>query len=158
MEIRPYQDFDYVEIADLFHNAVHSIDNGVYSKEELEAWAPTPTDYVFWKERLDIKKPFVALEGNIVVGFIELESNGHIDCLYVHKDHQGLGIATELMQYLIKEANLRGISKLHVEASKVAKPLFEKHGFNLQKTNIVKLREQILTNYSMSTALQSLQV
>lgn len=154
MEIRPYQDSDSVEITDLFHHSVHSIDKAIYSNEELEAWAPTPPDYDFWKKRLATKKPFVALEGNIVVGFIELENDGHIDCLYVHKDHQGLGIASKLLQYLISVANDRGIDKLHVEASKVAMPLFEKYDFNLQKTNTVKLRGQILTNYCMSSSSQ----
>ena len=52
METRSYQDSDYVEIADLFQDSVYAIDTSVYSKEELEAWAPTPPGYEFWQARL----------------------------------------------------------------------------------------------------------
>lgn len=152
MEIRSYQDSDYVEIADLFHDSIHAIDKSIYSKEELEAWAPTPPDYNFWRERLAVKKPFVAIKGNVIVGFIELEGDGHIDCLYIHKNYQGLGIASKLLQHLMKNAHDRGINKLHVEASKVAMPLFKKYGFKLLKTNTVNLRGQSLTNYCMSSS------
>jgi putative acetyltransferase len=154
MKIRSYQESDCVEITDLFHGSVHSIDNSAYSKEELEAWSPTPPDYGFWKQRLEIKQPFVACENNIIIGFIELEPDGHIDCLYVHKHHQGLGVANGLLQHTLIVAIERGISYLYVEASKVAVPLFKKYGFNLQQSNKVKLRGELLTNYSMSLTLK----
>ena len=149
MQIRDYQNSDYVEIADLFHDSVHAISTSFYSRDELEAWAPTPTDYNFWQERLSVKKPFVALKDEKIVGFIELEADGHIDCLYVHKNYQGEGIASKLLQHIQDIALTQGIHKLHVEASKVAKPLFEKHGFALQRTNTVNLRGQSLINYIM---------
>jgi putative acetyltransferase len=155
MEIRNYRDSDYVEIADLFHNSIHAIPTSIYSKEKLEAWSPTPPDYDHWKERLAVKKPFVAVKEKIIVGFIELESDGHIDCLYVHKDHQGKGIASNLLQHLRELAKNRGINKLHVEASKVAMPFFKKHSFELQSTNTVNLRGQSFTNYCMSSSTQS---
>ena len=152
MEIRQYQESDYLEIADLFHGSVHAIDNSEYSNEELEAWAPSPIDYSFWQQRLKNQKPFVAIENNIIVGFIELEPCGHIDCLYVHKEHQGSGVASQLMQYTLEIAKERGMSKLCVEASAVALPLFKKYGFKVQQKNVVKLRGQLLTNYSMLLA------
>jgi putative acetyltransferase len=83
MEIRNYRCSDYVEIADLFHDSIHAIPASIYSEEELEAWSPTPPDYDHWKERLARKQPFLAVKDKIIVGFIELESDGHIDCLYV---------------------------------------------------------------------------
>ncbi len=150
MEIRPYQESDCFEIADLFHDSVHAIDHSLYSKEQLEAWAPTPPDYEFWNNRLRVKKPFVAIIDNTIVGFIELEGDGHIDCLYVHKDYQGAGVASRLLEHLQAVARERGIRQLQVEASKVAMPLFKKYGFKLQSSNTVALRGQSLTNYCMS--------
>lgn len=154
MEIRSYRNSDYVEIADLFHDSVHAIDDSYYTKAQLEAWAPTPPDYELWKQRLALKEPFVALEGSKIVGFIELEENGHIDCLYVHKEYQGKGVASTLLQYLSNIAKTKGITNLHVEASKVAMPLFKKFGFELKKVNKVSLRGQSLLNYSMSSTSQ----
>lgn len=89
VQIRTYQPQDADAIADLYHAAVHAIDPTVYSKEQQEAWAPTPPDKVFWKERLAQKQPFVAWREGRIVGFMELEADGHIDCAYTHPAFQG---------------------------------------------------------------------
>lgn len=150
MNIRPYNESDYMEIAKLFHDSVHAIAPELYSDDEKEAWAPTPPDNVTWKSRLAKKQPYVASKQNVIVGFIELEEDGHIDCLYVHKDHQGLGIGSRLLEYLIQKAHDRNITSLYVEASKVAIPLFEKFGFRYKSTNKITLNGQTLTNYNMT--------
>jgi putative acetyltransferase len=91
----------------------------------------------------------VALQDARVVGFIELEPDGHIDCLYVHPAFQRQGIAGRLLQHLMQEAKKRGIAQLHVEASAVARPFFEARGFALQARNSVVRRGQTLINYRM---------
>ena len=98
MLIRNYKPSDCVEITDLFHGSVHAVDLAFYTERELEAWAPTPPDYKQWKQRLELRKPFVAVQNGMIIGFIELENNGHIDCMYVHKDHQCKGIGGKLLQ------------------------------------------------------------
>jgi len=46
MEIINYVPNFACEIADLFHDSVHEITRSHYSKEAIEAWAPTPPDYI----------------------------------------------------------------------------------------------------------------
>jgi putative acetyltransferase len=149
MKIRNYRMEDSDEIADLFHGAVHSLVDENYSAEELEAWAPTPPDYEHWRERLSIKKPYVAERDGRIVGFIELEPDGHIDCFYTHKDFQRRGVGSELYEHLSREADVLGIQNFHVEASEVAKPFFLREGFVLERTNRLERGGQILTNYTM---------
>jgi putative acetyltransferase len=149
MIIRSYRAADCHAIADLFHAAVHAIDDSAYSAAEQEAWAPTPPDYAAWQLRLAQRQPWVALQDARVVGFIELEPDGHIDCLYVHPALQRQGIAGRLLQHLMQEAKKRGIAQLHVEASAVARPFFEARGFALQARNSVVRRGQTLINYRM---------
>lgn len=133
----------------LFHDAVHAIPESFYSASELEAWAPTPPDFSHWTTRLETKQPFVATDKNKIIGFIELESNGHIDCLYVHPQHQRQGVAYNLLSFLLDAARAKGIESLHVEASKVAMLFFKQHGFELLSENNVSLRGESLTNYMM---------
>ena len=137
------------EIADLFHASVHAIDGYYYSKQELEAWAPTPPDYCKWAERLKGKRPFIALQNSKVVGFIELEDDGHIDCLYTHKYFQRCGVAQSLYLYAEHEAKTRGIKRLYVEASYVARPFFEKQQFLIVKEKFVFRQGVALTNFIM---------
>lgn len=159
--IRNYTPNDAREITNLFYASVHSVAPDFYSLEQKEAWAPTPPNYESWQERLAIKKPFIAVKKNLngqdtIAGFIELEDDGHIDCLYVHPEHQHQGIATALLVHLITVARERGINGLFVGASMVAKPLFEKYGFKETRINEVSLRGQVLINYSMTLQLTAL--
>lgn len=149
MHIRNYQPSDAREIADLFHDAIHAIDPEYYSKEQAEAWAPTPPDYGHWQRRLDRKQPFVAEINQKIVGFIELDPDGYIDCMYTHKDYQRQGIAGQLYDHLKMMAHQKGIKRLYVEASILARPFFEARGFELVKENAIERRGQQLINYSM---------
>lgn len=153
MEIVSYKSDFAKEIADLFHDSVHFIASEDYTEEELNEWAPTPINYEYWKKRLDLKKPFVAINDGKIVGFAELELNGHIDCFYIHKDFKRLGIGKELMNVIEKDAKLNGCLKLFSEVSITAKPFFSSLGFKSIKPNLVKKGKITLKNYLMEKIL-----
>lgn len=149
LTIRNYSPDRADEIADLYHRAVHAIDPAVYPAAQQEAWAPTPPDYGSWSRRLASKQPFMAVIDGRVAGFIELEVDGHIDCLYTHPDFQGQGVASALYAHLVREARVRGVTRLYVEASLVAKPFFERRGFSVLHRNEVERNGVRLVNFSM---------
>lgn len=153
VQIRTYQPQDADAIADLYHAAVHAIDPTVYSKEQQEAWAPTPPDKVFWKERLAQKQPFVAWREGRIVGFMELEADGHIDCAYTHPAFQGQGVAAALYAHLEANARQAGMARLYVEASHLIRPFFERRGFHCVQTNQVCLGRVSLTNFTLEKPL-----
>lgn len=153
MIITPYTAQHATALADLFHDAVHAIDKSVYTSGQKEAWAPTPPDYRQWADRLTRTQPYVALIHSRVAGFCELESDGHIGCLYTHPDFQRRGVATALYAHLRKETAKRGLSRLYVEASLIARPFFEHRGFVLVRTNKVERQGQTLVNFSMEKRL-----
>jgi len=148
-----YSTLRAIEIADLFHQCVHSIDTSVYSNEQQEAWAITPPDYQKWASRLLIKKPYLAIIDGRVAGFIELDPDGHIDCMYTCVDFQRRGVAKALFDHILAIATNSGIKRLYVEASIIAKPLFEKFGFETLQENSIERNQQILTNFSMQKLL-----
>ena len=80
------------------------------------------------------------------MGFGDIDSNtGYLDRLYVHKDHQGMGIATALCDRL--EASAAGLLVTH--ASITARPFFEKRGYKLVKEQQIERQGIFLTNYVM---------
>jgi putative acetyltransferase len=153
MKIIEYSSNRAKEIADLFYMSVHAIDSSIYSEEQKNAWAPSPIDFAAWEKRLKHKKPYLLLIDDQVSGFIELESDGHIDCAYVSPMFQRQGVATALLTYVIEVAKKLGIEQLYVEASIVAKPLFEKFGFLTQHENKVVRNDIVLINYTMTKNL-----
>jgi len=149
INIEKYSEQKYIEVADLFHSAVHNIDSSVYNCQQKEAWASTPPDYDFWFIRLNEKKPFLAMVGNRVAGFMELESDGHIDCAYTHPVFQREGVAGKLLDHLVAEAIQNNIARLYVEASLIARPFFESRGFSFVKENEIARKGVRLVNFTM---------
>ena len=155
-EVRPYIKSDAYPLTCLFHGAVHAISDDLYTVEQKEAWAPSPPNHRAWKIRLDEKSPYVATLDGTAIGFIELEADGHIDCLYVDMGYQGMGVGSELLMHALKSANQRRMTHLYTEASKVARPIFERFGFVYRNTNHIQLRGQSLVNYTMILNLDKL--
>ena len=97
MVIRAYQPFDAVPLAALFYQTVHTVNRRDYTEKQLDAWAPKDIDLGVWDRSLQAHHTLVAVEDGCAVGFGDIDSNtGYLDRLYVHKDHQGMGIATAL--------------------------------------------------------------
>ena len=83
--IRDYEQADAPAIARLFYETVRSVNRADYSEEQVEAWAPAIPDAGEWHDRMAGRKTLVAEEGGEVVGFCELEEDGHLDMLYVRR-------------------------------------------------------------------------
>ncbi|OZG75010.1 histone acetyltransferase [Hahella sp. CCB-MM4] len=155
MNIQYYDPHRALEIADLFCLAVHNIDNAIYDADQKEVWAPSPPDYDHWIDRLSVKQPFMAIIDDQVAGFIELDTNGHIDCAYTHPRFQRQGVASGLYRFLENEARKKKLSRLYVEASIIAMPFFKKHGFSLVRENEINRKGVTLVNYTMEKLLAS---
>ncbi|MDF9387608.1 GNAT family N-acetyltransferase [Vibrio sp. 1151_11] len=154
MEIIEYSSNYAKAVTDLFYSSVHAIDSSAYSEEQINVWAPFPIDYVAWDRRLELKRPYLLLINEQLAGFIELESDGHIDCAYVSPKFQRNGVATSLLKYVIGRAKKLELKSLYVEASIVAKPLFEKMGFVVKNENRLIRNKIVLYNYSMHLELK----
>ena len=156
IKIKPYKSRYATEICTLFHASIHAIDIDIYTKKQQEAWCSGPPDQDKWRERLEESQPWMAMLGDAVVGFIELEESGYIDCMYVHPDFQGFGIAKKLYEHITTLAKERSLLELSVDASKVARPIFEKWGFTVEQCNKIEREDQVLVNFYMTKKLGNL--
>ena len=88
MELRKYHPRDCAEMARLFYDTVHTVNAADYTKEQLDAWADGQVDLEKWNASFLEHDTLVAVEGETIVGFGDMDSTGYLDRLYVHKDHQ----------------------------------------------------------------------
>ena len=153
MKIQPYHSSKAQEIADLFSLAVHAISPEIYTLEEKQAWARVPPDYAVWQARLAEKQPLLAMLNDKVIGFIELDPDGHIDCMYTHPEHQRQGVGAALYAQTLVEAKKLQLQRLYVEASYLAKPFCEQRGFKVLNKNKFKRGEVTLINFTMEKHL-----
>jgi N-acetylglutamate synthase-like GNAT family acetyltransferase len=144
---------DAATLAQLFYDTVRSVNTRDYTDEQVRAWAPTPRSAEAMRLRQHGKQVWVAEDGAMPIGFIELDPDGHIDCLYCHKDYQRMGVATQLYAALENHARRCGLTRLYVEASITARPFFESRGFQTVRAQQVERLGVQLANFVMERDL-----
>lgn len=158
MRIREYQDSDISQIVSLFYETVHSVNAVDYTIEQLNAWAPKKEIEVNlenWNESLNNNITYVAEINGKIVGFSDMTHNGYLDRLYTHKDFQGQGIATVLVNKLESAASKIRLLEIYTEASVTAKPFFERRGYQIIRSQKVERKGITMPNFQMSKKLVS---
>ncbi len=147
--VRSLRRADVPAVIEIFRASVRTVARRDYTQDQVMAWAPDEIDSATWTKRYETRQAWVAQVESEVVGFIELESQDHLDMLYVHPAHQRKGVATALLEHLELAALGRGARRLRTEASITARPFFERHGFQLIAEQTVAVRGQSFVNYRM---------
>jgi putative acetyltransferase len=144
---------DVEQIAQLFHDTVREVNVRDYSSNQVRAWAPDDIHFRNWLEVCSNRFTYVADDEGAIAGFGELESNGHIDCFYCHKNYQRCGLGRQIYQAIEAKAVELSVSRLFTEASITAKPFFQRMGFLVVKEQEVICRGETFINYAMEKLL-----
>ncbi|MBD0337291.1 MAG: GNAT family N-acetyltransferase [Cyanobacteria bacterium Co-bin13] len=129
--VRPLQPGDEAEMRSLFCQTVHQVNSRDYSPEQIQVWASSANDEARWRALPQNSQVLVAEQTGKVVGFTNLEADGHIDMFFVHHQHQGQGVGKRLMQSLETLAQAQQLNRLYSEVSITARPFFLRHGFDV---------------------------
>ncbi|AJC79539.1 GCN5-related N-acetyltransferase protein [Rhizobium etli bv. phaseoli str. IE4803] len=115
---------------------------------QIEAWAKVE-DRSLWAQRRISGPGWIAEIDGAPVGFSDLTDDGCLDMMFVHPEFQGLGIASRLLSRVEKEALNLGFTRIYTEASRTARPFFERRGFRVITKQTVEKRGQSLENFLM---------
>ena len=151
MEIREYREEDQAEILSLFYETVHTVNAKDYDEKQLDAWAPQDNDYEHLNAALRNNLTLLAIEDGKITGFADIDENGYLDHLFVHKDYQHKGIGSALCDKLEKSAH----GKIITHASITARTFFEKRGYKVKNVNRIVRRGTELINFTMEKVLRS---
>ena len=146
MQLRKYRTSDCEHLAELFYQTVHSVNIKDYTKEQLDVWATGTIDLKKWDEVFLKHHTVVAVENNVIVGFGDIDDSGYLNRLFVHKDHQGEGIAAAICNKL--EYSVAG-KKITTHSSITARPFFEHRGYRVIREQAVIRNGIPLTNFIM---------
>lgn len=153
LRLRRFRPDDTPALIDLFRDTVRRVNSRDYTPEQVRAWAPDDVDPARWAVLADRYTVVAEVDGRIV-GFTDLEANGHIDRFFVHADHQAQGVGRAMLSELVAEAGRLGIPRLYAEVSITARPFFVRHGFVVVAEQEVTVRGVVLTNYRMERLLR----
>ena len=146
MELRLYREEDAAVLAQLFYDTVHTINALDYTPQQLDAWAPVHRDMAAWHHSLASHVTLVALIDETIVGFGDMDAQGYLDRLYVHKAFQRRGIATAIVDELERAVS---VPTYTVQASVTAMPFFARRGYQVVRVQQVSRNGVTLKNFWM---------
>ena len=152
--IRVAQQSDIVELKDLYKNTVLVINRHDYSQEEVEDWASCGDNLANIKDMIKTHYFIVAVnQQSQIVGFSSITPHGYLHSMFVHKDFQGKGIATILLNEIERYATATGIIRITSEVSLTARPFFEQRGYIVTEEQKRRANQLSLTNFWMAKNL-----
>lgn len=129
----------------MIKQTIQTINKNDYDENQLKAWSNI--DESSWTDSVKEHQAIVMVsDRNKIVGFADMDNDGYLDRLFVHKDFQRMRIGDKLVNDL-EEKNTG--KKFSTFASITAKPFFEALGYKLVRKNVAPVRGQQLENYYM---------
>lgn len=154
--VRKYRADDLLNLVELFRGTVHAVNSKDYTQEQIDAWAPANINAERWGVKLLQHYTVVAEIDNVMCGFADIDDTGYFDHLFVHKDYQGRGIATELVKAIEAFAVQSAVDAITVNVSITAKPFFLKRGYVVVTPQEVEYNGQRFTNYAMKKDIEAI--
>lgn len=154
MAIRRYETRDLAPVVALFTSSVHTLGAADYDEQQRAAWAPRPPDLDAWRDRLAMLETLVYEDDDkSLAGFIGFEADGHIDLLYTAPGHDRRGVASALYEEAEAAIVASGAETAYTEASAVARPFFERRGFEVVEEETVERRGVAFERFVMTKSL-----
>lgn len=151
--ISDWHEDDTAQLLELFLQTVKQVNIQDYNEQQIAAWASDSLTLADWQARMRAIRPFVARDGELVVGYADLQPDGLIDHFFCHHAYQGQGVGRALMQHIQQRALAANMSRLYAHVSRTAKGFFQHWGFEVTAEQCVEIRGQILVNFLMEKPL-----
>ena len=153
--IRPYRDEDAEAVAAVCSAAIEAIGPRAYSAEQVAAWrARHPGPQRYRDVVANGARILVAADAqDRPVAYSLLERDGHLDHLYCHPDHTRRGLADLLLAEAEVMARDWGVDRLFTEASDLARPAFERVGYEATHKREFEIDGVPIHNWAMEKAL-----
>lgn len=129
--IRRFRPDDAAPTRAVFHAAVRIGAAGHYPEADLIDWSPSPDPSPEWGPWLHSHFTVVSEDGARVTGFFMMEADGYLNMAFVLPECRGTGLADRLYQAILAEARARGLTRMTVVASRLARPFFARRGWQL---------------------------
>ena len=155
MRVRACAPENAAAMADLYQRSVRELGSADYSPAQVAVWAGSgATTERFTALMADGRSGLVAVsEDDRVIGFIDLEADGHIHFLYVAPQAKGRGVADALFDAIETIALEAGMARLCSEASEAARRFFVRRGFVVLHRRDFEVGGVPIHNYAVEKTL-----
>ena len=150
MKIRAYQPADCIRMVQLFFDVVRSGATEEYPIAQLAEWAGADVDISDWAKSFTEHYTVVAEnEDGELIGFGDLNPNGHFDRLFVRRDLHRRGVASMISDELERFAGEHAIAVVFTQSCAASRAFFEKRGYRVMKRQPFEDHGATYENYIM---------
>ena len=153
MHLRTYTPADVPAIREIFRQAVLILGRQAYSEMQTQVWAERIERNENFERSLAAGLTMCATVEDQPVAFGALNPIEHVSYLYCSPPYARHGYATAILQALEAHARAADAKRLHTEASCVARPCFERFGFEVIEEERVMVSGIELLRYKMAKIL-----
>ncbi len=150
IRVRDYTEADAAPTLQVFRDAVTVTASQRYTAEQITAWAGPPEDDLpGWHAARTSRATIVAVVGDQVAGFSDVDPTGYIDMLFVSPEFGRRGVASRLLDEIESRARASGLGSLTVSASLLLRPLLERRGFVVETQLSPEINSVTLISFAM---------
>jgi putative acetyltransferase len=131
MTLRDYLPTDAESLAAVYRDAARNLGRQRYTDAQTRVWALHPEDLEPFRGALSAGQTICAVVDGSPVAFGQRNPADHLAYLYCHSAHARRGYASAILAALEARAAADRIPRLQVEASGVARPFFERLGYQV---------------------------
>lgn len=151
--LRHYRPEDLPAVIAVYRDAVRSIAPGLYTPEQVDAWAAFAENDRELHALLAQGYRLVVEDEAGIAAFAVLEPADYVSLLYCRARASRRGHASRLLEALETEARRRGIVRVHTAASLISHPLFLRKGYTVDSPERVERNGVTFDRYLMSKRL-----
>lgn len=128
--LRRAEEADVPALAAIYRESVEALGPPAYAAEQVAVWAAFASDPAFGRRVVSGRAWIAEAEGR-PAAFAVLDPGDHLSLLYCSSRYARLGAGGMLVDAASAEAAALGAAVLHLEASRVGRPFFERKGFRV---------------------------
>ena len=149
MNLRQITTKDQLELKKVYFDAIQSLDEQKYSKEQKRAWSSQAWDNPNFDKSIINGKGWVLSERGIIIAFATRYPGNKIALFYCKGKFQRKGCGSKLLCKLEEEAKKEGLNSLSTEASLISYQLFLKNKWKIIRKEKVTINNIFFERYKM---------
>ena len=149
MNLRQITIKDQLELKKVYFEAIQSIDEKIYSKEQKRAWSSQAWDNPNFEKSITKGKGWLLSKEGLVIAFATRYPNNRIALFYCKGKFQRKGYGSKLLDKLEDEAKKEGLDSLSTEASFISYKLFLKNKWKIIRKEKIIINNIFFERYKM---------
>jgi len=150
MNLRQITIKDQLELKKVYFDAIQSLDEKKYCKEQKRAWSSQAWDNPNFDKSIIKGKGWLLSKKGIIIAFAIRYPSDRIALFYCKGKFQRKGCGSKLLHKLEEEAKKDGLDSLSTEASLISYKLFLKNGCETIRKEKIIINNILFERYKMT--------